>query len=115
MIREMIRVAIAVALVVAVSSAAGCNANDAARDQFHSPAKGLVTNFRTAANGEVDRLTLEAEDGKTYEFFVELDPAAPVSAEHLLIHRDQRLPVSVAFVVGADGRRVAHRIDDASP
>jgi hypothetical protein len=101
-----------VALAILLSVGCGDDASDTAK--VTSPVSGVLRQVDASPSGEIESITLETDDGGVAKFRVELVPEAVVSAEHLRLHISEKLPVSVSFA-GEGDRRVAYRIDDASP
>jgi hypothetical protein len=94
------------------SACGGGNTSGEANDApVTSPVRGLLVEFDAAEDGAIQRIVVEADDGRRLAFAVQLAPDAPVTADHLQLHIDDDWPVLVAFTGEGDGR-VAHRIDD---
>lgn len=99
-----------VALLLSV--ACGSDTGDSSKEK--SPVSGVLRQVDASSSGEIVSITLETDDGDVVKFPVALEPTAAVSAEHLQLHIDQTLRISVSFA-GEGDRRVVYRIDDASP
>lgn len=74
----------------------------------------MLQDVSGSAAGEPESITLVSDAGDTLEFTVELLEPGSVNVEHLQLHIDQAMPVSVSFSGNGD-TRVAYRIDDAPP
>lgn len=102
------------AAMLSLLLSAGCSGSAGDTTEVASPVSGLLREIEASPSGEIVSITLEIEGGEVIEFAVELVPAGAVGAEHLQLHIDQELSVSVSFAGEAD-RRVAYQIDDAPP
>ncbi|MEX2247200.1 MAG: hypothetical protein WEC75_10985 [Dehalococcoidia bacterium] len=97
---------------MALPAVLGC-AGDGPRDAS-SPLEGLLTDVRADDADRVIGVTVLADDGDTFEFEVDLEPGASVSATHLLEHVSEGWPVRVSFHRVEGGTLLAYRIDDGA-
>ncbi|MEX2245202.1 MAG: hypothetical protein WEC75_00795 [Dehalococcoidia bacterium] len=94
-------------------TAASCGADSPTPPHAQpSPVVGLISDVEVSGEDVVEAIVLVDRAGTTVRFLVEFEPGAHVDAEHLRLHQEQRLPVSVHFRPEGNSY-VAYRIDDA--
>ena len=104
-------IAVAALAMLMLACALGACSSSASKQDPPSPAHGLLTHLQLDDTGTVISFSLKTDDGRSWDFVFQPEPGATVPAQHLQLHIDQALPVSVPYY-GAGKNRTAYRIDD---